>query len=152
MPCPNTVSTGVSIGAFCAMMPIPFQMVPAALLSMRFRANIPFSMAACWVTNPFTYVPIILAQFALGQWMRDALSVPMPGFLVRVDYDVPGVGPLNAASFTLGFITSAILLAIIAYPVVQIIYSVLPKSLRVSKRCRGAAAEARPPSDTGFVP
>lgn len=152
MPCPGTVSTGFSIGLFFAMLPIPFQMVASALVAMRFRANIPFAMAACWVTNPFTQVPIILAQFRLGHWMRESLSVPMPGFLARVDYTIPGVGPLNAASFTLGFITAAVLLSITAYPIVQLIYSVLPKSLRGAKRSQERKSATPSPSDTGFVP
>jgi len=152
MPCPATVSTALSIGLFFAMLPIPFQMLAAALLAMRFRANIPFAMAACWVSNPFTQVPIILAQFRLGHWMRDSLSVPMPGFLVRVDYSIPGVGPLNAASFTLGFITSAIVIAVAAYPVTQLVYSMLPKHIRAPKRCRKETdTPAARPEDT-FVP
>jgi len=152
MPCPNTVSTGFSIGLFFAMLPIPFQMVASALVAMRFRANVPFAMAACWVSNPFTQVPIILAQFRLGQWMRESLLVPMPGFLVRVDYTIPGVVPLNAASFTLGFITSAVVLSIIAYPFVQLVYSVLPKPLRAARKCRDSRDEGPPSSGGGFVP
>lgn len=145
-PCRNTVSTGISIGLFLAMMPIPFQMVAAALLAVRFRANIPFAMAACWVSNPLSQVPLFLAQFRFGQWLRESLGVPMPGFLARVDYSIPGVGQLNAASFTLGFISSGILLAVIAYPVVLIVYAMLPASLRERH-----AARMKPP-ETGFIP
>lgn len=153
MPCPTTVSTGMSIGLFFAMMPIPFQMVLSALLSLRFRANIPFAMAACWVSNPLTQAPIVLAQFRFGQWLRESLSVPMPGFLTRVDYTIPGVGQLNAASFTLGFIVSGIVLALIAYPIVQLIYAMLPAPLRARGKCRVAVErKPAPPSDNGFVP
>jgi len=153
VPCRTTVSTGISIGLFFAMMPIPFQMVASALLSLRFRANVPFAMAACWVTNPLTQAPIILAQFRLGHWMRDTLSFPMPGFLTRVDYSIPGIGPLNAASFTLGFITSGIVLALLAYPIVQIVYQMLPAPLRARGRCHdGQTDKPAPPADTGFVP
>ncbi len=135
------------------MLPIPFQMLAAALVAMRFRANIPFAMAACWVTNPFSQVPIILAQFRLGHWLRDSLSVPMPGFLVRVDYTIPGVGPLNAASFTLGFLVSAIVLSILAYPITQLVYSLLPKQLRAAKHARKQKnAPAPDSSGSGFVP
>ena len=153
IPCRATVSTGVSIGLFFAMMPIPFQMVASALLALRFRANVPFAMAACWVTNPFTQVPIILAQFRIGQWLRESsLAVPMPGFLARVDYTIPGVGALNAASFTLGFITSGIVLSIIAYPVVQLVYAMLPASIKAPKARLASHDKTPPPKDTGFVP
>jgi len=152
MPCRASVSTGISIGLFFAMMPVPFQMIGSALVSMRFRANVPFAMAACWVTNPFTQVPIILMQFRIGHWMRDTLSVPMPGFLTRVDYTIPGVGVLNAASFTLGFITSAILLSMIAYPLVQLVFSILPSSMKGPKVRLIRRNKPKPPTDTGFVP
>jgi uncharacterized protein (DUF2062 family) len=41
-------------------------MVPAALIAMRFRANVPFAMAACWITNPVTAGPALFGQFVLG--------------------------------------------------------------------------------------
>ena len=148
-PCPSTVSTAFSVGLFFAMMPIPFQSLAAALVCLRFRANIPFAMLACWVTNPLTQAPVILGQFRLGQWMRDALSVPMPPFLTKVDYTIPGVGSLNAASFTLGFITSGIVLALLAYPIVQLVYKMLPAHARGH---RAHPVPAAPPPDTGFVP
>lgn len=153
IPCATTVSTALSIGLFFSMLPIPFQMFPAALVAVRFRANIPFAMAACWVTNPFTQVPIILVQFRLGQWLREILSLPMPGFLVRVDYAIPGVGPLNAASFTLGFLASAVVLAILAYPITKLVYSFLPSSLRASKQQQARAPlDSDESSGAGFVP
>lgn len=153
IPCSTTVSTALSIGLFFSMLPIPFQMFPAALVAMRFRANIPFAMAACWITNPFTQVPIILSQFRLGHWLRDSLSLPMPGFLVRVDYTIPGVGSLNAASFTLGFLASAVILAILAYPITQLVYSILPGSIRASKHtCKDLPLKNDEPPGGGFVP
>jgi uncharacterized protein len=153
VPCATTVSTALSIGLFFSMLPIPFQMLAAALVAMRFRANIPFAMAACWVSNPFTQVPIILAQFRLGHWLRESLSMPMPGFLVRVDYSIPGVGPLNAASFTLGFLVSAIVVAILAYPITQLVYSLLPRQLRAAKHSRKLKHNPEPDSSGGgFVP
>lgn len=81
IPCRDTVATGMAIGLFFSVMMIPFQSLPAILLAMRAKANIPFALAACWLSNPFTSPGIILGQFALGQWMRDTLGVPMPHFL-----------------------------------------------------------------------
>lgn len=153
IPCAGSVSTALSIGLFFSMLPIPFQMLASALVAMRFRANIPFAMGACWVTNPFTQVPIFVAQFGLGQWLRESLSFPMPGFLVRVDYAIPGVGSLNAASFTLGFLVSAIVLAILAYPITQLIYSFLPSQLRATKVGHDkSAAHSTPSTNDEFVP
>jgi len=144
VPCRATVAIAMSIGLFFSMMPIPFQMLPAAILAMRFRANVPFAMAACWVSNPLTNLPIWLAQFRLGQWMRDTLNVPMPGFLTNVAYPIPGLGPLNAASFTLGFLMSGIILALCAFPIVHLFSAILPHHLPVrTQRLRDAYLSAR---------
>lgn len=133
-PCRDTVATGLAIGLFFSMMLMPLQMIAAAIIAMRVRANVPFAMAVCWITNPVTNVPVWLAQFRLGQWMRDTLSVPMPGFITKVSFDVPGAGSLNAASFILGMITSGILLALLAYPLVHLFSAILPHHLPTVRR------------------
>jgi uncharacterized protein len=143
LPCRTTVATGIAIGFFFSMMPIPFQMLPAAVIAMRFRGNIPFAMAACWISNPFTQLPIWLAQFRLGQWLRDTLDLPMPGFLTKVDYPMPGLGSLNAASFTLGFLVSGIILALCAYPLVHLFSAILPHHLPVRSRLKDAYLSSR---------
>jgi len=144
VPCRATVATALSIGLFFSMMPIPFQMLPAAIIAMRFRANVPFAMAACWVSNPFTNLPIWLAQFRLGQWLRDSLEVPMPGFLTNVNYTIPKLGSLNAASFTLGFLVSGIILALCAFPIVHLFSAILPHHLPVRRnRLKEAYLSAR---------
>ncbi len=141
IPCRDTVASGLAIGLFFSMILMPFQMIPAALVAMRARANIPFAMAACWVTNPFTLGPVLWAQCELGQWMRDSLGVPMPDFLSKDAFQVPDVGTLNVASFLLGMITSALILALLAYPIVHLFSAVMPHHLPVRKR-----REAEPPA------
>jgi uncharacterized protein (DUF2062 family) len=136
IPCRDTVAAGLAIGFFFSMMLMPFQMIPAALIAMRVRANVPFAMAACWVTNPVTTPPVLYCQYRLGQWLRDTLAVPMPGFLSKVQFDVPGVGMLNAASFILGMIVSAVVLAILAYPLTHLFSAILPQHLPVRRRVR----------------
>ncbi|MFZ9036333.1 MAG: DUF2062 domain-containing protein [Francisellaceae bacterium] len=54
------------IGFFMCMMPMPFQMVPAAVLAVLFRANMLFAVALVWVSNPFTMLPMMYASYALG--------------------------------------------------------------------------------------
>lgn len=134
VPCRDTVATGMAIGLFFSMMLMPFQMIPAALIAMRFRANIPFAMACCWVTNPVTAAPVIYGQFRLGDWLRETLLVPMPGFLTKVQFEIPGVGMVNAASYMLGMITSGVVVALCAYPLVHLFSAVMPHHLPVRRR------------------
>jgi uncharacterized protein len=143
IPCRDTVASGLAIGLFFSMILMPFQMIPAALLAMRARANVPFAMAACWVTNPLTVGPVLWGQCALGQWMRETLGVPMPQFLAQVAFKVPDVGSLNAASFLLGMVSSGVLLALSAYPLVHLFSAVMPQHLPVRRqRARKEGAKA----------
>lgn len=142
VPCRDTVASGLAIGLFFSMMLMPFQMLPAAIVAMRLRANVPFAMAACWITNPVTAAPVMFAQFKLGQWMRDVLSVPMPGFLTKVHFDVPGAGTFNAASYILGMISTGVIVALCAYPIVHLFSAVLPHHLPVRRRAARAEAAA----------
>jgi uncharacterized protein (DUF2062 family) len=135
IPCRDTVAAGLAIGLFFSMiLVLPMQMIFAAVLAMRFRVNVPFAMAACWISNIFTNVPIGLAQVAMGDWMRNSLDFPMPHFLTRVNFSVPEVGDVNAASFILGMFVSAVLLAVLSYPLVHLFSAVMPHHLPVLKR------------------
>ncbi|MCK5819903.1 MAG: DUF2062 domain-containing protein [Psychromonas sp.] len=58
-----------AIGLFSAFIPIPFQMVLAAGLSVLFSANIPLAVALVWLTNPITMPPIFYAAYRLGAWI-----------------------------------------------------------------------------------
>lgn len=133
VPCRDTVASGLAIGFFFSMMAMPFQMVAAALIAMRSRANVPFAIAGCWVSNIFTHVPIWVAQEWLGDWMRESLGFPMPKFLTKVHFAIPEVGDVNLASFILGMMVSGIVLALLSYPVVHLFSAVLPHYLPVLK-------------------
>lgn len=134
IPCRDTVASGLAIGLFFSVMLIPFQTLPAALIAMRVRGNVPIAMAATWISNPFTTPAILYGQFRLGQWLRDALAVPMPDFITVVQFHAPYVGTLNAASFILGMITSGVLLALCAYPLVHLFSAIMPHILPVRTR------------------
>lgn len=66
----NAMAGGVSLGLFIAFTPtIPFQMLLAAIGAIALRFNLPISLAACWVTNPFTALPIFLTSRQLGRYL-----------------------------------------------------------------------------------
>ena len=123
-PCRYTVAGAVSIGLFCAMLPIPFQTILAALASMRARVNIPIAMALCWVSNPFTQVALWLSQEKLGDWVREKTSLGVHEFLdiERTVFNTT----LNLGSFTVGFLVMGAILSILAYPIVYGISLFLP--------------------------
>lgn len=151
IPCRDSVATGTAIGLFFSMMLMPFQMVPATLVAMRLKANIPFAIVTCWVTNPLTSPPVWYGQFMLGQWMRDRLHVPMPHFISNVQFEIPGLGMLNAASFILGMITSGVLLSMLAFPLVHLFAAIMPHHLPVRRHKARLAARnccSKPPAES----
>ena len=63
----KSVSRGFAIGAFCAFVPIPgIQMLLAAFLAITFAGNLPIAVILTWITNPFTYVPIVYFAIQIG--------------------------------------------------------------------------------------
>lgn len=112
-------------------------MLLAALASMRARVNIPISMAACWVTNPFTHPPLIALQINFGHWIREHIQIPLP-FDKTTEIAFLGVRVVGSpADFVVGFLTIGVVLSILAYPIVYGISMFFPnrgKRVRVAVR------------------
>ncbi len=62
----RSVSGGVAVGMFCGLIPAPFQMISAALMSVLFRVNLPVAIFTTLYTNPFTTIPLYWVAYMLG--------------------------------------------------------------------------------------
>jgi uncharacterized protein (DUF2062 family) len=142
MPCRDTVATGLAIGLFFAVMPLPLQMIFAGVVAMRLRSNVPIAMAACWLSNPVTNVPIWAFQLWLGQWLCGLLGVQPPSmpwlknaiaWLQQKDwFEVPipkFIVEANLSSFLVGAILSGILLAVLAFALAHVFALWMPHHL-----------------------
>ncbi|MFT7661227.1 MAG: hypothetical protein ACI89S_002349 [Gammaproteobacteria bacterium] len=110
----RSVARAVAVGIFVAYLPMPFQMLVAALLAVVVRANLPISVLLIWISNPFTWLilygpPYILGAAILGQpeisieqlsisWLTQNLSALWVGCLI-----------VGGAMATGGYITVQIL-------------------------------------------
>ena len=65
----RSVSTAVFIGLFCAFLPVPSQMLLAALAAIWIKANLPISVLLVWVSNPLTMGPMFYFAYKLGAWL-----------------------------------------------------------------------------------
>ena len=139
-PCRDTVASGLSVGLFCSMLPIPMQMLLAALGCIRTKGNIPLAIAACWISNPITQLPIMVLQHQFGAWLHSSVGIPRPPVIANLEktVDAPdlhffgmqileeGEAIVNIGDFVLGFFSAAILLSLAAFPVVYGISLFLP--------------------------
>lgn len=57
-------------------MPIPLQMLWAALLALVLRANLPTAIAITWINNPFTFIPINFFIYKVGSLFTGGHATP----------------------------------------------------------------------------
>lgn len=67
----RSASRAVMIGLFCAFLPIPMQMLPAVILCIAARANLPLAIGCVWLTNPLTIGPVFYATYKIGAILLD---------------------------------------------------------------------------------
>ena len=68
----RSIAGGLSLGLFIAFTPtIPFQMLLATSGALFFRVNLPVALAACWITNPLTVLPIYMSAWKFGKYVVD---------------------------------------------------------------------------------
>ncbi len=80
----RSVSGAFYIGLFMALVPMPFQMVPAAALAILFRTNLPISIGLVWVSNPFTMPPLFYFCYKLGAWL---LNTPLQAMNFELSWE-----------------------------------------------------------------
>jgi uncharacterized protein (DUF2062 family) len=119
-------------------------MLLAGIWAVPFRANIPIALAACWVTNPITQIPIVLFQEKFGDFLRESLHIPVHPLLEKIQIPLslfPGMEGeyLNGGSFILGFLSLGFLLFILAYPLVYLLSALMPKLLPKTRYQRAKA-------------
>ncbi|MDD7805411.1 MAG: DUF2062 domain-containing protein [Endozoicomonas sp. (ex Botrylloides leachii)] len=114
----RSVASAFFIGIFCAFLPIPFQMVVAAFLSLLFRCNIPLSIALVWITNPVTMPFIFYFTYRVG-----CLLLQVPPHYSSVDLSLEGISVELARIWKplyLGSIVSGIIISSFCYVMIRL--------------------------------
>ena len=122
------------------MIPLIPQSIFAAIIAMRAKANVPFAIAACFISNPLTNGPFWAAQIWLGQVVIRLFHIPVPSFLAKAHLTLPVLGMVSMSDFIVGFVALGVLMALCAYPIVHLFSAILPHYLP-TRRSREKALE-----------
>lgn len=109
----HTVPGAAFIGIFVCLLPMPFHMVVAAFLAVKFRRHLPLSITLTWLNSPVTYVPVFYFNYRLGAWLMGAEHHPAPQHL-HFGWMVEQLTPL-----WLGSVVSATLVAGCVYLLIR---------------------------------
>lgn len=74
----RSVPRAVAVGLFCCFLPIPFQMIVAALLAIIVRSNLALSVVLVWISNPLTMPVMFYGCYVLGMSLFGIHPAPMP--------------------------------------------------------------------------
>lgn len=124
----RSISGAVAVGLFCALLPLPGQMIVAALLAIWTRVNLPASVLLIWVTNPVTIPPVFYSTYLFGAWMLGE-----PPMQVKFDLSLGTLSTLGRIwqPLFLGSIVTGLLAAFLGYFTVRLLWR-----FYVVRRCR----------------
>jgi uncharacterized protein len=118
----HSLSIGMAVGLFAALLPLPFQTLWAALLAVAFRGNLPLAAVLVWLSNPFTTPPLYYVSYELGALML-GIHTKQVDFSITSDLwsSTWWVKTLESIwePWLLGLMTLAVLSALIGYLAVQ---------------------------------
>ncbi len=116
----SSVSLAFLVGIFCAFLPIPFQMLVAAVLAILIHSNLPISIGLVWITNPLTMPPIFYSTYKVGAFLLN-LPVQETDMALSLEWLESSIShiwwPLLFGSLVCGAILSAA-----SYALVQLLW------------------------------
>lgn len=102
----HSVSGAFAVGLFMAWVPIPFQMLLAAVAAILFRVNIGISIGLVWITNPVTIPPMFYGAYLVGAYILGIETMD-------VDFNLSMEAlSSNLSSIWLPFLTGCLLMAV----------------------------------------
>ncbi|GAA4411075.1 DUF2062 domain-containing protein [Quisquiliibacterium transsilvanicum] len=148
----RAVARGVACGLLVGVIPLPTQMVLAAVLAGAAHGHVPAAIAATWLTNPITALPIWWVALQLG-----SLATGVPLTLPDIDWfsvaAVWGWMKELGQPLAIGLCMAAALLSAAGYATTMVLWRlVIVRRYRgrhagpAALRRRAVRAAGRPPS------
>jgi len=155
VPHRRAVARGFAVGLFWAFMPVPLQSFFATATCIWLRVNVLIAIAACWISNPFTAVPILYTAGWIGTLiLGPAHPLPPPHAAGAIDGSVAVATPLDlwdqmmslGQAVILGMFVISTVAAVLGYVVVNTLWlwSVRRDFARRRRGRPGVSAAPRP--------
>lgn len=110
----------VAIGVFFSFIPVPFQMLLAALGAIILRYNILVAVPTVWISNPVTMVPMFYFCYRIGAAILD---IDTGEFNFELSFDWLLTGLLEIwQPFLLGCLVVGLVAAIFSYMLMQFLW------------------------------
>lgn len=133
----RSVAGAFSVGLFMAFVPVPFQMVLAAIGAIVARVNLPISVALVWITNPFTMPPIFYTAYKVGTWVLDT-PIQDVEFQLSVEWLMHGLSAIWQP-FLLGCFVCGVTFAVLGNMLIRLFWRIqVGRNWRKRSRKRSA--------------
>ena len=116
----KSFSGAIGVGVFCAFMPVPFQMLIAAIAAICFRFNILVAVPTVWISNPITLAPMFYFCYRIGAAILDVHADNF-NFELKLDWIVTGMLEIWQP-FLLGCLVVGLVSASFSYWLVQFLW------------------------------
>lgn len=118
----RSVSGGVGVGLFCALLPVPFQMLFGAAFAILLRVNLPISVVLVWLTNPLTMAPVFYVTYLLGCWL---LGVPTQNINLELGWESLLVGMQDVwKPLLVGSLFAAVVAGLLGFALVRLAWRI----------------------------
>jgi len=137
------VSSGLWLGLFIGLLPIPGQTMISVLGAMALRVNVPIAAIAVWISNPLTFVPIFYLSYKLG---ATVLNIPVEPFPDKLTWEwlSSELSMLSKPLFYGSFIIASSV-ASTAYIIVNLVWQIMTmKRYRLRRQQRSWNKLAKP--------
>jgi uncharacterized protein (DUF2062 family) len=140
-PTQHTLAGGMAVGMFITLQLLPIQTPAAIILAAIFRVNIPIAIALCWLSNPFTFVPIGGLEYAIGKWFlalyTKVPTTPFPDHLPDSLVDAWVVLKEHAPVMLIGGILLGAVVSVLSYVITWSSWEIGSR-IELARKLRGA--------------
>ena len=142
----RSVAGGLAVGVFVAFIPLPGQMLIAAIAALLLHVNLPLAVVTVWITNPVTIPPMFYFNYRVGAWLLDSQPINLQ-FELSWDWLLYNLSAIWQP-LLLGSLCMGVLFALIAYLAVSLIWRAYVVLQIRRRRQKNAATINKPPPST----